>query len=1312
MRSVTVQPRRWPAIAIAVCAVLLALGAGSSTALAARTELAPLTGFSQLNAVDIDPSDNVWLLDNGAGALYEYDAYPSTTKLTEQTGGALSGCLMYDVAIAEPSGSRYVTCGEGLKIFDSSGAFQSEWTGFKGLFSGTFRVAIDNSESPGAGRAYVVTANHLEAFEQNHSKALFAGKADYIYENEIIGVPVPNNQTGAEHQIWEESYELLMDVAVDNQGNVYVPDRYQGETYEFTANGEYVRTFKTGQYGENEPQGVAIDPTSGNVLISGGNSLFEFNSAGQKLATYPGLGGTLDVNSEGFVYIAAGNVVYILSPEPKITYEPFTEPTTTSGTLNATVDPKGASISECFFEWGPTTGPYANKVACEPGSLPYGGPTQVHTNIAGLTPETPYHYRVSITTPAGVTVGGDRVYTPHRVIGLRVEPASDVTGVSATLNASFVGNGEDTHYFFEWGTSNAYGNVSALPPGTDAGPPGGPAATFVSFPLSGLNPVVTYHYRVVASNANTSYSEDGTFTTTKWQPLVRRYVSDVHSESAVLGADIDPGGVDTSYRFEYGVAPCSELPDPCASMPTVDIGKNPTFQSVSRHIEGLAPGTVYHYRVVAENGLGTTIDEGTFSTFPFRAEFKDSCPNSLARQQTGAALTLDCRAYEIVSARDAGGYDVESDLVPGQTPFGGYPQAEDPPRVLYGVHDGAIPGVDGHPTNRGVDPYVASRGQDGWSTTYVGMSADNPFSLAPFSSLPTGADVGLSTFAFGGADGCSPCFAGGYTGIPVHLSDGGIVQGMAGSLDPGPSAERDGYVAQTLSADGSHLVFGSTAQFEPDGNDNGDVSIYSRNLETGQTRVVSRTPGGANLPCLQGAGKCNSAQGDADGIAALGVSANGDGIDVAQKVATDGVGNVYWHLYLSVAGSANTIDLTPSTAEGALYDGMTQDGSTVFFTTKDQLDSDGDESADLYRAELSGSSVDISRISTGKEGAGQTDSCDPVHNANGSHWNAIGASANCDVVAIAGAGGVAASDGTIYFLSPERLDGAANGIANQPNLYVVRPGSEPHFVATLSPEDAVVVNSLKEAGTRKTADFQVTRSGRYAVFTSALPLTGFNSSGFSEVFRLDSLGGELDCASCNPSNGLATGSANLAPNGSNVTETGQVFFDSPDPLTLRDSNNRADVYEWEPQGTGTCVPDSPTFAIATGDCVGLVSSGLSPFDSRILSTDESGTDVYFFTHDALAPQDLNGPVAKVYDARSEGGFFVIPDPALCAASDECHGPGSQAPGSPSIRTVAGAPGNLSSTRCRAKFVRRHGKCVKKKKRNKRSSRNKRDVKHG
>ena len=114
------------------------------------------------------------------------------------------------------------------------------------------------------------------------------------------------------------------------------------------------------------------------------------------------------------------------------------------------------------------------------------------------------------------------------------------------------------------------------------------------------------------------------------------------------------------------------------------------------------------------------------------------------------------------------------------------PDAKD--RVLYSLHFGKVPGVSGGPTNFGLDPYVATRGTNGWTTRYVGIPADETPGAKPFGSPLSGSDEDLNAFAFGGTGLCSPCFPDGSTGIPVRMPDGGLVQGMKGSLDPGPAS--------------------------------------------------------------------------------------------------------------------------------------------------------------------------------------------------------------------------------------------------------------------------------------------------------------------------------------------------------------------------------------------------------------------------------------------------------------------------------------------------------------------------------------------
>ena len=391
--------------------------------------------------------------------------------------------------------------------------------------------------------------------------------------------------------------------------------------------------------------------------------------------------------------------------------------------------------------------------------------------------------------------------------------------------------------------------------------------------------------------------------------------------------------------------------------------------------------------------------------------------------------------------------------------------------MLYSVENGAISGTD-HPTNRGSDPYVATRGENGWTTEYVGIPANDPCSAAPFSSVPSGANAGLETFAFGAPGGCSPCFEGGYTGIPVRLANGQLVQGMAGSLNPGPSAKPAGLIAEDLSANGEHFVFGSTSQFEPEGNKNGEISIYDRNLKSGETHVVSFTPAaedppGQPLPC-----EMNCAT---DGIAELGISADGSHILLGQLVK-EAEGAKLYHLYMNVGDSIRTIDLTPGASEGVRFDGMTSDGTKVFFSSTEHLTSEDEQhsGADIYMWE---EGQPLTLVSSGTEGDAST--CDPAANTEHVHWNTNGSAENCGDVAIGGGGGVASGDGTFYFLSPSLLDGSeepADGVKSAPNLYVVRPGQSAHFVATLESSLTGPLLSrhplLRSFGTFATADIR------------------------------------------------------------------------------------------------------------------------------------------------------------------------------------------------------------------------------------------------
>ena len=91
--------------------------------------------------------------------------------------------------------------------------------------------------------------------------------------------------------------------------------------------------------------------------------------------------------------------------------------------------------------------------------------------------------------------------------GLETNPATNVKPRSAELNASYVGDGTHTTYFFEWGTHRVYGNSTSV---QDAGSPTGPQ-NLPPANLTNLELETVYHYRVVATN--TIGTTDGTTTT-------------------------------------------------------------------------------------------------------------------------------------------------------------------------------------------------------------------------------------------------------------------------------------------------------------------------------------------------------------------------------------------------------------------------------------------------------------------------------------------------------------------------------------------------------------------------------------------------------------------------------------------------------------------------------------------------------------------------------------------------------------------------------------------------------------------------------
>jgi hypothetical protein len=115
--------------------------------------------------------------------------------------------------------------------------------------------------------------------------------------------------------------------------------------------------------------------------------------------------------------------------------------TANSAKLAGTVDPNSSSTSY-YFEYGTTTRYGSRTPDGNAGNGAIG--RRVTADVAGLTPNTVYHYRVVASSASGVTSGRDRTFrTKRQPLGLNISanPNPVVFGSPTTITGTLTGTG-------------------------------------------------------------------------------------------------------------------------------------------------------------------------------------------------------------------------------------------------------------------------------------------------------------------------------------------------------------------------------------------------------------------------------------------------------------------------------------------------------------------------------------------------------------------------------------------------------------------------------------------------------------------------------------------------------------------------------------------------------------------------------------------------------------------------------------------------------------------------------------------------------
>ncbi|HEX5713952.1 MAG TPA: fibronectin type III domain-containing protein [Solirubrobacterales bacterium] len=848
---------------------------------------------------------------------------------------------------------------------------------------------------------------------------------------------------------------------------------------------------------------------------------------------------------------------------PTVSIDTPTAVSYTSAKVSGTVDPKDIGTSWSFetssdgganwsgFNW-------EEGFAAEgtgPQSVPGGGPRE----LTGLTPGIEYKVRLTAnnsTDPEVFSAVESFTTLPVGPPLISLDAPTAITDSSAHFSGEIdpeapVGNPSafDVNWRFEC-TPECPGLSGTIPADSDP--------HTVEADATGLKPGTSYEVTLLAENAGGSVSAGPESFATEATPpqLISTKATPLITE-ATLEATLNPGGLATTYRFDYGPTAAYGKSTPTKSLLA---GGDPV--TVKAQLFGLTPSSGYHYRLVATNAEGTRegADQG-FTTYLDGTPPVDTCPNANIRNEQGSQYLPDCRAFELVSPARKGGVGLggnSEDLTIGVrvSPDGG--------RVSYtgwqalpGSAAGSFAGLS------------ATRSDVGWTTTSL-LPAPGPNQLGfgfpgvDMTLLATTPDQRVGVFW--------DMTTVPYGSLRVRRADGSVQTIVSASAFPTCASLHGGGCPnqawfEGMSADGRHVVFTSTNAYLPGLAPSGNEILYEwvddgADGGAGTLRVVNRSnsePLALIDPSSAGLGAMNSSPSTRPRYQSgrrNAVSADGSRIYFQNPVPaceeTCGGGE----LYLRENGTQTTQVSAPnpghSAASEILYLDAAADGSVAYFWANAQLTDGAPAAGGIYRYEVGTNTLLF--VATAER-------------------DAFGAYPSL----------VASEDGRRFlYLDGEQLKAYVNGeVRAMPVVAPLRP---------LKDDGCPTVN--------------VTPSGSHFAFSAY-------SEGMYKLFRYDTERDVLDSAAASPDQRPMLGSACAdykaypRPGLSRaMTDDGKrIVFDTVAALTPEDSNGRLDVYLWQ------------------GDRVSLVSPGGSSYGAGSAGLDVSGESLYIATQQALIPQD-------------------------------------------------------------------------------------------